>query len=150
VIWNPTSAQVEALKRTEDEVLYGGARGGGKTEAGLAWLLYDHQNAQYRALVIRQNAKDLSDWIDRARAMYVPMGAKVKGQPTEIHFPSGAVIRTGHLKDEGAYTQYQGHEYHKILIEELTKIPREKDYEALLGSCRSTVPGIRPQVFLHY
>jgi len=133
--------------RTEDEILYGGARGGGKTDAGMAWLTYWIDNTKYRALVIRRNADDLKDWIDRARQMYRPMRAVFIGQPVEIRFPSGAIIRTGHLRDENAYTKYQGHEYPKMLIEELTHIPRESDYEKLLGSCRSTVPGIKPQLF---
>jgi len=147
VHWKPQPKQIEALERTEDEVLYGGARGGGKTDAGQAWLLYDKDNPRYRALVIRRNADDLKDWIDRARRMYLPTKAEFTGNPAEIRFPSGAIIRTGHLKDESAYTKYQGHEYQKILIEELTHIPRESDYEKLLGSCRSTVPNIYPQIF---
>lgn len=75
--------------------------------------------------------------------MYLPTKAEFAGNPAEIKFPSGAIIRTGHLKDENAYSKYQGHEYQKILIEELTHIPRESDYEKLLGSCRSTVPDTR-------
>lgn len=145
--WKPQPRQIAALARTEDEVLYGGARGGGKTDAGQAWLTYDIENPRYRALVIRRNADDLRDWIDRARRMYLPTKAEFSGSPVEIKFPSGAIIRTGHLKDENAYSKYQGHEYQKILIEELTHIPRESDYEKLLGSCRSTVPDIAPQVF---
>lgn len=128
-------------------MLYGGARGGGKTDAGMAWLLYWKDVPLYRALVIRRNADDLKDWIDRARMMYAPTNAQFVGNPAEIRFPSGAKIRTGHLKDENAYTKYQGHEYQKMLIEELTHIPREGDYEKLLGSNRSTVPGLKPQVF---
>jgi hypothetical protein len=145
--WRPQVKQSEALVRTENEILYGGARGGGKTDAGQAWLLYDIGEPRYRALVIRRNADDLKDWIDRARRMYEPTGAEFSGNPTDIKFPSGAIIRTGHLKDENAYTKYQGHEYQKILIEELTHIPRESDYEKLLGSCRSTISGISPQIF---
>lgn len=147
IIWAPQPKQTEALVRTEFEILYGGARGGGKTDAGMAWLLYNKDNPLYRALVIRLNAKDLNDWVDRAKKMYAGTGAEFVGQPTEIRFPSGAIIRTGHLKDENAYTQYQGHEYHNILIEELTQIPYEKNYEQLTSSCRSTVDGITPQVF---
>lgn len=145
--WKPQKKQIAALSRTEDEVLYGGARGGGKTDAGQAWLTYDIGNPRYRALVVRRNADDLRDWVDRARRMYLPTKAEFAGNPAEIKFPSGAIIRTGHLKDENAYSKYQGHEYQKILIEELTHIPRESDYEKLLGSCRSTVPDIFPQVF---
>src|SRR3546814_9561209 len=55
-------------------------------------------------------------------------------------FPSGAVIRTGHLKDDQAYTKYQGQEYQRQLIEELTQIPTVKRYLQLTSSCRSTVP----------
>jgi len=145
--WKPQPRQETALARLENEILYGGARGGGKTDAGLAWLLYDKDNSKYRALVIRRNAKDLSDWVDRARNMYSVCGVDVVGVPAEIRFPSGAIIRTGHLRDENAYTQYQGHEYQKMLIEEITHIPREDDFEKLLGSCRSTVEGIKPQLF---
>ena len=122
-----------------------GARGGGKTDAGMAWLLYDIGNPLYRALVIRRNADDLKDWIDRARRFFAPCKAVATGAPAEFEFPSGAIIRTGHLKDISSYTKYQGHEYQKILIEELTHITRQADYEKLLGSCRSTVPGIIPQ-----
>lgn len=147
IIWQPQAKQSEALTRNEFEVLYGGARGGGKTDAGMVWFLYWKDNPLFRGLVIRQNAKDLADWTDRAKRMYQGTGAEFVGQPTEIRFPSGAKVRTGHLKDDQAYTQYMGHEYQKILIEELTQIPDVDRYEQLISSCRSTVPGLDPQVF---
>ena len=143
--WKPTKKQSEALVRTEFEILYGGARGGGKTDAGQVWLLYDKDHPRYRALVIRRNAGDLNDWVARAKIMYKPTGAEfVQG---EIRFPSGAIIVLGHLKDENAFEKYQGHEYHKILIEELTQIPTEESYLKLISSCRSTISELRPQVF---
>jgi len=145
--WIPHAKQKTALERSEFEILFGGARGGGKTDAGQAWLLYDKDNPLYKALVIRRNADDLSDWIARARVMYTRCGGIVSGNPPIIKFPSGAFIKTGHLKDENAYEKYQGHEYQKMLIEELTQIPREIHYLKLISSCRSTVEEIRPQVF---
>ena len=96
-------------------------------------------------LVIRRNADDLADWVDRAHKMY-PY-AKITGKPATIKFPSGAVIRCGHLKDESAYTKYQGHEYQRILIEELTQIPSEESYLKLVSSCRSTIKGLDPKIF---
>ena len=145
--WYPQDKQAKAIERYEFEILYGGARGGGKTDAGMAWMLHKVSHPRFRGLVIRLNAKDLNDWTDRARWMYRLTGADFKGQPTEIHFPSGAVIRTGHLKDENAYAQYQGHEYQRILIEELTQIPSERFYEQLISSCRSTVLELTPKIF---
>lgn len=143
--WQPQTKQNLALSSIEDEILYGGARGGGKTDAGQAWLLYDIDKPRYRALVIRRNATDLDDWIDRAKIMYAPAKGAYVGDT--FNFPSGARIRTGHLKDDNAYTKYQGHEYQKLLLEEVTHIASESNYEKLLGSCRSTIPEIKPQVF---
>lgn len=141
-----TWPQTEVLTRQEFEILYGGARGGGKTDAGIAWLLYPIQIPRYRALVLRENATDLSDWIDRAKSLYKIVGAEWKAGDKTFEFPSGAKIITGHLATEDSYTKYQGHEYQRILIEELTNIPSELLYQKVIGSCRSTVEGLKAQV----
>lgn len=104
-------------------------------------------NPHFRGLVIRKNADDLSDWTDRAAQMYRAYGVSIAYRPAIIRFPSGAIIRTGHLRDDQAYTKYQGHEYHRMLIEELTQIPDEKRYLQLVASCRSTVVGLDARVF---
>lgn len=78
--------------------------------------------------------------------MYSGTGAVFSGKPMEIHFPNGGRLYTGHLKDDNAYTKYQGHEYNRILIEELTHIPTEELYLKLIASCRST-KGLQPRVF---
>lgn len=130
------------------EIFFGGSRGPGKTDAGISWLTKDIANNRMRALVIRKNSEDLTDWVDRARRMYAPFKAVFAGKPVVGRIPNGAIVRSGHLKDDDAYTKYQGHEYHRMLIEELTQIPNEKRYLQLTASCRSTVPGISPQVFI--
>lgn len=150
VIWLPQPKQRIALGVDVYELLYGGARGGGKTDAGIAWIIKDSyiNNSKFRGLVIRRNADDLSDWIDRADALFKYFGGVKKGQPAEFVFPSGAKIKTGHLKDPDTYTKYQGHEYQRMLIEEITQIPDELRYEQLIGSCRSTVPELLPSIFM--
>lgn len=146
--WIPHKGpQEKALERTEFEVLFGGSRGPGKTDAGIVKSTDNISHPRFRGLVIRKNADDLSDWIDRAGRMYASLGGKAAGKPTVFKFPSGAVIRTGHLKDENAYTKYQGHEYQFMLIEELTQIPDESRYLKLISSCRSSFADIKPQVF---
>ncbi len=148
VFWKPHDGpQTEALKRTEYEILFGGARGGGKSEAGRAWLSRWAHVPTLRALVIRKNSDDLRDWFDRARQFYAACGAEVVGNPGEIRFPAGGKIITGHFKDDNAYTKYQGQEFQKMVLEELNQIPRKQQYQMLIASCRSTSPELQPQVF---
>lgn len=153
--WRPHPKQEFALLRDEFEILYGGQRGGGKSDAGIVWLLGDEyedgklyvQHPQYRALVLRKNSNDLSDWLDRAGFMYKRYGAEIVGNPPIVRWPSGAVFRTGHLKNKDSYEKFLGHEYQRMVIEELTQIPKELYYIEILGSCRSSLPELRPQVF---
>src|ERR1044071_4077200 len=105
--WKPQDKQLLALESSADEILYGGARGGGKTDCGQAFLTRHYQNPLYHALVIRKNYTDLSDWIDRAKIMYCNTKLRAKFVNDSFIFPAGGKIVTGHLKDEDAYTKYQ-------------------------------------------
>lgn len=147
--WKPTPKQSLSLRTTAKMVLFGGGRGSGKTDAGLMRPFVNNKylNKNYRALVIRKNSDDLSDWVSRADKIYTHFGAKKTGQLAVFKFPSGAIIKTGHLADKDSYTRYQGHEYQEIIIEELTHVPTQLLFEQLMGSLRSTVQGISPQFF---
>lgn len=138
--WTPhPGPQTEILRRKEFELLYGGARGGGKSEAGLAWLSEPEYfyHPEYRCLILRKNAEDLADWLLRARRFWAG-DVSIIGKPPVLRFPGGGVGTVGHLKDDSAYEKYQGHEYHKILFEELTQIPKETQYLMVATSCRTT------------
>ncbi len=146
-VWKPWPKQELALKTVAFEILYGGARGPGKTDAGIVWMQKPVSHPRYRGLVIRKNSKDLSDWVDRAKWMYSGHRVETVGNPPEFRFRSGAKILTGHLKDKNAYEQFQGHEYQRMLLEELTQIPDEERYLKLISSCRSTIDGLDARVF---
>lgn len=145
--WRPQQKQEIALQSKASEILYGGARGGGKTECGIVWLLKGYNFGQARSLVIRRNATDLGDWIDRAKQILKRYISKVRGNPPELWLGSGHKIITGHLASDDAYERYQGHEYPRILPEELTHIANESLYEKLLASNRSTIKGLDARVF---
>ena len=132
------------------EILFGGARGPGKTDASIAILGERLADTRTKQLVIRRNAEDLSDFEDRASAAFRVMGAKLRRHPMTIAGSGRARIGRilgGHLKDDDAYSKYQGHEYHRINIEELTQIPREEMYLKLISSARSKYSDLFPQVF---
>ena len=161
--WTPFPKQAIALSvspETAFEILFGGARGPGKTDAGIQWLHGDKigefqdgrpkyyiHHPRYRALVLRKNYDDLVDWIDRATNLYRYAGVEVVGKPAEVRWPSGAKFRLGHLSDRSSYEKYLGHEYHRALVEELTLIPAENHYIKILGSVRTSIPELKPQVF---
>jgi hypothetical protein len=143
--WRPLNKrQAEALRRSEFEVFIGGNRGGGKSEVGRAWLCEPEvlHNPMYRALILRKNSTDLDDWIFRMRAF---SGFEIGGNPTTIKFPGGGRGTLGHLANKDSWTHYVGHEYQRILLEEINIIPEEQRYLMVLGSCRSSVPELKPQ-----
>lgn len=147
-LWKPNPGQQEyALSINSDtfEILYGGARGGGKTDCGIIWLLKNTHHPNFTGLVIRKNHSDLRQWCQRALELWPQ--AKMTGKPAIFTFPSGAKIYTGHLKDKEAYTQFQGWEIQALNIEECGQIPDEESYLKLLSSCRSTIDDLKPQVF---
>jgi len=151
--WKPSPyAQTWALQRSEDEIHLGGNRGWGKTDVGMAFLVEEKylRNKDYRALITRRNATDLSDWFDRAKRFYAPHKVKALGNPTsgqaELHFPTGAIFRLGHLRDIKALEAKMSHEYQKMLIEQAEQIPKFDFYQRLTMSCRSTIDGLNPQI----
>lgn len=105
-----------------------------------------HLHPQYRGLVLRRTGKDLRSWIELAKRYYSKLGGVYAN--FRFHFPSGAIIWTGHLEDSDSYTAYLGMtELHRIAIEELTLIPQEELYIQLLGCMRTATPTLRPQIF---
>ena len=65
VLWTPQRRQADFLARFEDEALYGGAAGGGKSEALVAEALRQAHIPHYRALILRKTYPELSELIDK-------------------------------------------------------------------------------------
>lgn len=142
-----TLAVALSKDRRYREILFGGARGPGKTDASIAVVGDRFPDPRAKQLVIRRNAEDLSDFEDRASQNLKVMGAKLRRHPMILSGKGTGRILGGHLKDDDAYTKYQGHEYCRINIEELTQIPSEKNYLKLISSCRSKYSDLFPQIF---
>ena len=121
------------------EVCYGGARGGGKTSGSLGeWLLHEHEYQQHaRGLFVRRNLTDLEDTIEEARNLYEPLGAQWMAQKSQFRFPSGAVLRFRYLERDEDASKYQGHEYTRVYVEELTQFASDKPVMKLKGALRS-------------
>lgn len=136
------------------EILYGGARGGGKTDWSIAVMAERIPNAHYRGLVLRRNADDLADYSARCEEAYQFASVQIRRNPMVLRFgdnsqnTKGAVIRGGHLHDLNSYIKYQGQEFSRIAIEELTQMPSELLYKQIMSSCRSKYAEMNPQMIL--
>ena len=93
-VWVPQAKQAALMQRFEDEALYGGAAGGGKSDCALAEALRQVDAPAYRGLILRKTYPQLSELIDRSAAIYSAAfpGAKYHEQKHCWTFPSGAKI----------------------------------------------------------
>lgn len=144
IAWEPTEKQTEFLAASEDEVLFGGGAGGGKSAGLVVDALGLHQravaNPRYRALLIRRTFSELRDLIDRAQALYpcVSAGAKYHEQSKEFRFPSGAAVEFGYLAADSDRFQYQGREFQYVGFDELTLYSSPVAWEFMRSRLRTS------------
>lgn len=143
--------QTWALFTPADETLIGGRRGGGKSQALIAWFgmgdnSLDPQDPayisylndpSYRGLMLRKEYQSMAEFIDEAMDFFAPFNCKPVDDPVQFIFRSGAIVYTNHLQDPKAFEKYRGWGITRIGIEELTQIEKEQSYVKLLGSLRA-------------
>ena len=91
VIWSPQPRQAAFMARGEWEALYGGAAGGGKSEALVMEALRQVHIPHYKALILRKTFPQLSELVDKSLRYYpraFPRARYHDGKHTWT-FPSG-------------------------------------------------------------
>ena len=144
VIWSPQPAQARFMQRTENEALYGGAAGGGKSDALVIEALRQVEIPHYRGLIIRKTFPQLRELIDKTMRYYKPVFPKARYN-SSTHcwtFPSGAKIYFGSMNHAQDRYNYQGQAYDFIGFDELTHFTWE-EYSYLLSRNRPNGPDTR-------
>ena len=144
VIWRPQPRQAEFMRRLEDEALYGGAAGGGKSDCALAEALRQVHIPHYRGLILRKTYPQLSELIDRSFAIYTAAypTAQFNDSKHFWRFPSGAKIYFGSLAHTDDRYNYQGKRYDFIDFDELTQFTYD-EYSYLFSRNRPSGEGTR-------
>lgn len=144
IVWQPQPKQAAFMARSEYECLYGGAAGGGKSDALLAEALRQVHIPHYRAIIFRKTYPQLSELIDRSRAIYSPAFPCARYNQTEHcwTFPSGAKIYFGSMQYTKDRINYQGKRYDFIAFDELTHFTWD-EYSYMFSRNRPSGPGTR-------
>ena len=144
VIWSPQPRQAAFMARTEDEALYGGTAGGGKSDALIIEALRQVHIPHYRALILRKTYPQLSELIDKTMRYYKPVFPKARynGSSHCWIFPSGAKIYFGSLNHTQDKYNYQGKAFDFIGVDELTHFTWD-EYSYVMSRNRPSGPGTR-------
>lgn len=124
------------------EALFGGAAGGGKSDALLMAALQWADTPEYAAIILRRTFADLSlpgAVMSRAQEWLAHTDAKWDDNKKTWKFPSGATLTFGYLQTTKDKFRYQGAEFQFIGFDEVTQFP-EEDYRYLFSRLRKPEP----------
>jgi predicted phage terminase large subunit-like protein len=141
VAWAPNPGpQTRILAFGGYEGLYGGAAGGGKSDALLAGGLRFVDNPRYTGIIFRRTFPDLEKHLIERSRQVIPAAYPTARYNDTKHFwrfPSGARLLFAHLEHEKDKFDHQGAEYQYIGFDELTQFSRGQ-YTYLLSRGRSS------------
>jgi hypothetical protein len=145
IVWAPwPGPQTDFLRATEFEVLFGGAKGPGKSDCLLMASTRQTHKGAYKALILRESFPELQELIDRSHRIFPLLGSKPEwnGQERRWTFPSGAIIEFGFASRPEDAARYHGREFAFIGFDELGNVQDERVWTLLMAECRCPDPTV--------
>jgi hypothetical protein len=121
--WRPLPGpQSDAYRSAADELFYGGAAGGGKTDLLLGVARLEH----HRAIVFRRVSPSLGAIVERSRAIYGSLAAADPADAFNINrhcwsFADGSTVRFASIQHEKDKSDYQGQAHDFYGFDEITE-----------------------------
>ncbi len=134
-----TETQLKFITADADEVLFGGAAGGGKSYGQLVdALLFALKYPCSHQLVLRRTFPELEhSLIMNSLQIYPASVCSYHVSSRKWNFRNGSVIEFGYCQAESDVLRYQGAEYDVVRFDELTHFT-ESQYTYLLSRVRGT------------
>ena len=132
--------QTEFLASTEQEVLYGGSAGGGKSYAMIADPVRYLNNPNAQMLLVRRSTEELRELISVSKQLYpraIP-GIKFMERDKTWVAPSGATLWMLYLDRDDDVMRYQGQAFNWIGFDELTQWSTPYPWNYMRSRLRTT------------
>jgi hypothetical protein len=139
IIWEPQPRQEAFITCPADDVGFGGARGGGKSD-GVVGDFIDHEEIYGQhaiGMAFRRERTQLIELIERAKQILVPLGYRWHEQDKYFRGPKGGRLRFTYLESDSDADAYQGHSYTRLYPEEMGTFPSEAPINKLQATLRS-------------
>ena len=142
-VWKPQPKQALALSCPAQELFFGGAAGGGKSDFMLMDFIQgaNKYGKYWNGILFRQTTGQLEELQKRAMELYLQIGGVYKGQTKTMRdtwiFPNGATLKMRYLESIKDVNNYQGHQYTWIGIDELGNYPTPDCWTFMISRLRS-------------
>lgn len=150
LIWAPQPGPQKALiDCPAPDILFGGARGGGKSDGvlGKYALKQDLYGRGFNAVVFRPQIPQADDLIERSEEVFRPLGAEFNRTKNQWQFAKGGRLRFRPLETIRDAAKYQGQNLSDAAVEEAGNYADPAPIDRLWGALRSR-HGIPAQLIL--